>query len=186
MLFPSSGETRRVGIMNEKKKRSPNQWIYFGLPEDEKLLSTLGIMSIRHGQLEHVLKMTIKTLGNLSIEEALDATSRDGPAKLRKRIRKLAQGIFREGETLLKLQALLARSERVTEQRNEMTHNLWGHEMDGIPVVRKEDHSWETAPTFEEVNSLSKKIETITKELNDARLQGFIYKEIEKNKKSNQ
>ena len=65
-----------------------------------------------------------------------------------------------------------------------MTHNLWGHEMDGIPVVRKEDHSWESAPSFDEVKSLSEKIETITKELNTARLEGFIFEAIEKKKKT--
>jgi hypothetical protein len=120
--------------------------------------------------------MTIKTLGCLSIEDALDATSRQGSHELRKRIHKIANQKFGEGAVLLKLQAILERAQRLTQQRNQMIHSLWGRDLDDdIPVVRKDDHSWETAPSSEDINNLSSKIEKITKELNMARQEGFIF-----------
>jgi hypothetical protein len=162
-----------------KEKKATNQkFITFGIPDDEKLLSALGIVTIRHGHLDHILRMTVRTIAGLAIAEALDATSRQGTAELRKRVGKLARNKFGEGEALLKLQALLTRAQRVTEKRNALIHSLWGHELDGdgTPVVRKNDRIWETAPSVDDLNGLSNEIAILTSELNLARLEGFIFK----------
>src|SRR5262245_51305436 len=123
------------------------RFITFGIPDDECLLSALGELTIRHGQLDYTLRMTIKTIAGLSIEESLDATSRVGAAALRKRVAKLAKKRFGEGEVFLKLEAILNRARRLTELRNRMIHSLWGHDIEGTPVLRNEDHSWTTVPS---------------------------------------
>ena len=42
------------------------------LPDDPKLLEMVGRLAIRHGQLDHQLKMVIKTLKNIDPETAVD------------------------------------------------------------------------------------------------------------------
>ncbi len=44
------------------------------LPEDPALLEAAGRVALAHGQLELILRMTIKTLAGLSVDEALNAT----------------------------------------------------------------------------------------------------------------
>lgn len=63
----------------------------FHIPEDKELLAAFGEVALRHEHLNHILRMTIKTLARLTPDEALDATSYDGSRQLRDRIRKLAR-----------------------------------------------------------------------------------------------
>jgi len=81
--------------------------ITFHVPTDKDLLAAFGEVALRHEHLNHILRMTIKTLARLEVGEALDATAYDGSRQLRERIRKLARQSLGEGQPLLKLQALL-------------------------------------------------------------------------------
>lgn len=156
--------------------------IVLGLPTDEKLLAIFGSLTIRHGQLDYALRMMIKSLGNFSIEEALNGTARQGSAELRKRIEKFAKNRFGEGETLLKIQSLLERSRQASEKRNDFIHSLWAQELDGQHVIRNEDHSWTSIPTSEELEKLTKEILDLIHEFNQSRLDGFISKALKKQK----
>ena len=149
------------------------------IPEDEQVLAAVGTISIRHGQLDYILRMTVKSLLGLSIHEALDATARQGSFDLRKRIRALAKQKFGESETLVKLDALLERARRATESRNEFLHSLWAYELDGKPVIRDDDHSFRPAPTINELREAATELATITTELNEARLEGFLKKALD-------
>jgi hypothetical protein len=146
----------------------------FHVPEDRDLLAAYGELSLRHEHLTHILRMTIKTLANLEVTEALDATAYDGAAKLRDRIKAIARQRLGEGEALLKLQALMERCKRVSDKRNEFIHSVWGKELDGEPFRRTNDHSWQPIPTADELISLGKDILTLTEQLNEARLFGFM------------
>ena len=147
----------------------------FHIPTDEKLLAAFGTVGLVHAHLDHILRMTIKTLANLTPQEALDATAMDGSAVLRDRVRKLARSRLGEGPALLKLQALLQRCKRVTEKRNELVHSVWAREMDGDPMLRAADHSWKPLPTVDELDMLAKEIAELVMELNTARLEGFLH-----------
>jgi hypothetical protein len=136
----------------------------FHVPEDRDLLAAYGELSLRHEHLTHILRMTIKTL----------ATAYDGAAKLRDRIKAIARQRLGEGEALLKLQALMERCKRVSDKRNEFIHSVWGKELDGEPFRRTNDHSWQPIPTADELISLGKDILTLTEQLNEARLFGFM------------
>ncbi len=144
------------------------------LPNDEQVLATVGKISIRHGQLDYCLKMVIKSILGLAITEAIDATDNQGSFELRKRIRKLAKQKFKEGEILVKLDALLTRAKRATEDRNQILHSLWAFELDGTPVIRNRDHSFQPIPNLTRLNELAEEIYTITTDLNNARLEGFL------------
>ena len=156
----------------------------FHVPEDQDLLVTLGIITLRHSHLHHILRMTVKTLAEVSVEQALDATARQGSAELRQRIRKLAKMRLGEGNALIQLQALLERCRRVTEWRNDLVHSIWAQELDGDAKVRTEDHKWKPIPTIDELNALSTELLSLTDELSNARSEGFLAQAIERTKKA--
>jgi len=145
----------------------------FHVPDDQELLAAFGEVALRHEHLNHILKMTIKTLANLSPEEAVDATMYDGSRKLRDRIRRLAMQRLGEGEPLLKLQALMGKCERVTEKRNKLVHGLWAQELDGDAQVRGAGGT-RPLPSTTELRELANEIQELTNKLNSERLEGFL------------
>jgi len=151
-----------------------DKMITLHVPEDNALLAAFGEVALRHEHLNYILRMTIKTLARLSVDEALDATVYDGSRQLRDRIRKLARQCLGEGESLLKLQALLERCRRATDKRNELMHGVWGKELDGEPLRRASDHSWHPLPSIDELRALANEIKALAEALNAARLEGFI------------
>ena len=79
----------------------------FHVPDDPELLAALGAVTLRQEHLNHILKMTIKSIANITVAEAVDATQYEGSRSLRERVRKLARQKLGEGEPLLKLQAMI-------------------------------------------------------------------------------
>ncbi len=147
----------------------------FHVPSDQDLLAAIGKVALRHEHLSHILRMTIKTLARLEVDEALDATAYDSSSQLRERIKKLARQRLGEGESLLKLQALLERCKRATERRNDLIHSVWGRELDGEPARRGSGTEWKPLPTVPELDGLAEDIMRLTGELNVARLEGFVH-----------
>ncbi|WHZ25331.1 MAG: hypothetical protein OJF51_000126 [Nitrospira sp.] len=148
--------------------------IMLDVPEDQTLLAAFGELTLRHEHLNHALRMTIKTLANLEVNEALDATAYEGASNLRGRIRKLAKQRLGEGQVLLKLEAIIERCRRATEKRNSYVHSVVGKELDGDACQKSEDHRWQPLPTSRDLKRLSDDILCLTKELNDARLEGYL------------
>ena len=146
----------------------------FYVPEDKDLLAILGEITLRHKHLNHILKMTIKTLANLKPAQAIDALKYTGSSELRKRINKLAKNRLQEGQALLKLQAILTRAERLTEQRNKLIHGLWAQELDGVSGLHIVPGEIEPIPSIDKLNQLACDIKTLTEELNQERLEGFL------------
>lgn len=151
-----------------------SKMIMFHVPEDQALLAASGEVTIRHEHLNHILKMTIKSIANLTPAEAVDATQYEGSRSLRERIRKLAHKKLGEGEPLLKLQALLTRAERLTDQRNKLMHGLWAKELDGDPGVMGVFGGLLPLPSVNELKTLAREIEVLTNEFNVARIEGFL------------
>ena len=150
-------------------------FMMFHVPSDKDLLAAVGEVALRHEHLNHILRMTIKTLARLEVEEAMDATAYDGSAQLRECIKKIARQRFGEGEPLLKLRALLDRCRRATERRNELVHSVWGRELDGEPARKVSTNDWGPLPTAPELHDLGEDIMRVTAELNEARLGGFLH-----------
>ena len=65
--------------------------ITFHVPDDKELLAAFGEIALRHEHLNHILRMTIKSLADLTPAEALAATKYEGSRQLRDRIRKIAR-----------------------------------------------------------------------------------------------
>jgi hypothetical protein len=147
----------------------------FHVPTDRDLLAAIGEVALRHEHLNHILRMTIKTLARLDVAEALDATAYDSTSQLRERIKKLARQRLGEGEPLLKLHALLERCKRATERRNNLVHSVWGKELDGEPALRGSAEEWRPLPTTAELQDLAENLSQLTLQLNEARLEGFLH-----------
>ena len=154
--------------------------IYMHVPEDPAVVGAVGRIALRHGQLDYILRMTIKTLGGLSIQDALDATARLGSRELRERIRKLARQRLGEGAPLLRLEAILQRAAKATDRRNHLLHTLWAHELDGAPIRDENDHTFKAIPTPAELDAVASALAEIATELNTARLDGFLYEALKR------
>jgi hypothetical protein len=80
----------------------------FYFPDNEELSAAIGRIAIFHGQMDHILRMTVKSILGLSVREAIDATRRQGSHELRERVRKLAKQKLGESEAIVKLASLLS------------------------------------------------------------------------------
>jgi hypothetical protein len=149
--------------------------IAFGMPSDQTFLAALGTVAVRHAQLEHVLRLTIKTLAGVTVAEALDATEYQGPGRLRDRIGRLARDELGEGQALIKLEALLTRCERATRRRNALVHSVIGRNLDNDQeFVHFNSAGTKPLPSVAELEALAKELVQLTRELNLARIEGFL------------
>jgi hypothetical protein len=148
--------------------------ILFHLPDDERLLAAVGKVAVRHGQLDYVLRMTVKSLANLGVREALDATERQGSRELRERIRKLANQRLGEGQPLVLLDGLLARARRASARQNQLLHGVLAAHLDGEAVLRHDDKNWNALPTAAELDAVAVDLNEIATAINFARLDGFL------------
>jgi hypothetical protein len=155
--------------------------IYMAMPEGTKLQAAVGRVSIRHGQMEFVLRMTIKSLCEVSPEEGRLATARLTGRELRERIEALAKKRFQDGTVLARLQALLERSRQASKERNELLHGVFAKELDGDELFMG-DGDPGPLPKLAELNALATRMADLTKELNLARLDGFLSEAIRQSK----
>jgi len=158
------------------------QWLTFGEPDDP-LLVEVGRISILHGHLDYVLRMTVKTLTDTTIRQALAATARASSSSLRSRIKKLAKAKLGDDEALVQLQALLERAKIATDKRNDLIHTLYAKDIeDGEVVQLDDDHTPKTLPTVDEIKKLGLEIKRVQAELNLARKAGLLAMALETRK----
>lgn len=157
--------------------------VSFHVPQDKDLLAAFGEVALRHEHMNHILKMTIKNLADVTIEEVLVATKYESSRQLRERIKKLAKQKLGEGSPLLKLQAIINNCEQLTTKRNEFVHGLWISELDGDAFVRDAFGNSTSLPTAQELIELAKEIEKLTNKLNFERLEGFLHQALSERKK---
>lgn len=153
---------------------SPPVMLELAIPSDPDLIEALGRMAIAYSHLELVLRYTVKTLSGLSIEKALDATSKERTADTRQRLRRLFLGKKPTADETVRLDALLGKASRLTNKRNEYLHSAWSVSIAGVPIMKSEDHSWGPAPKKEEVEGVASELLALGKEINNERLHGFI------------
>jgi len=151
----------------------------FHVPEEQAVLAAFGELALRHEHMNHILRMTIKSLTGVTVAEALAATKYEGSRQLRDRIRKIARKRLGEGTALVKLQAILTNCEQVTEERNKLMHGVWAEELGGEAHIRDALGGTRPLPTAQELRELAKQIDQLTVQLNFERLEGFIKQALE-------
>jgi hypothetical protein len=142
---------------------------------DPSSLQALGLVAVRHGQLEYALRMTIKSLTGLDVREALSGTAYVGAKRLRERILKTARAKVVQNSDIENLAELIDRSATVTERRNAVLHGLYAQEVNCQAMLFEND-AWRPVPTPDELNALATEIATITQDIHEARLHGFLAK----------
>jgi hypothetical protein len=157
--------------------------ISFSVPENKDVQAALGVLVIRHGHLEYSLRMTVKSLCDLSIKDALEDTKRKGPSFLRQRIEGEAKKKLGQCEAFEKLKNWLHRSWSASDKRNLFVHGLWAKKLDGPLLLQDENYEWGKPPTVQMLEILSDEIKHITDELNLDRLKGTLYEALKDNKK---
>lgn len=158
--------------------------ISFHVPTDQSLLSAFGEVALRHEHMNHILKMTIKSLTGVTPGEAIAATMFESSAQLRDRVRKIARKRLGDGAALVRLQALLGHCKRLTERRNELVHGLWAQELDGEAHVRDAYGGTKPLPTADELLALAREMEQLTGQFNFERLEGFLKQALERRSQS--
>lgn len=145
------------------------------IPEQPELLVAVGKLAISQGQLDYVLRMTLKSLLGLTNHEVLDATRLQGSQQLRARVRKLAEQRFGDGETLILLDALLTRTRRATDRSEELLHSLWASDFGyDTPSEHEMELRRQRWPESEELEKLADEMAALALEINDARISGFL------------
>jgi hypothetical protein len=119
--------------------------------------------------------MIVKSVVQLTSDEALDATAKQGSGELRQRVRRLAKQKLGEGPALCRLDALLSRSRRATERRNDLLHGLWAVDIDRGREMLRHDDGWRKTPESIELEQLADELFEIANELHIARFEGFLY-----------
>ena len=134
-------------------------------------------MAIRHGQLDYVLRQTVKIIAGVKPRQGLDATDRMLSHELRKTVREYARKkIGNDVTALTLLDALLSRARRATEKRNETLHRIYAYNRHGDPVVKDDEHNWIAPPTTADLDAIAEELAQITADLNEARMNGFLWK----------
>ena len=148
--------------------------VSLAIPTDVELLQAAGRVALAHGQLEQILRMTVKSLSGLSIQETMDATAPMKSYELREKIKKLFKQKSCDESAKTKLDSLLNKAKRFSEDRNRLIHRPWAKDSQGQWVVKEEDHAWGQPPSVKVLNQLADDIFQTAVELNAARLHGFI------------
>ncbi|HTU64713.1 MAG TPA: hypothetical protein VMF52_02080 [Steroidobacteraceae bacterium] len=140
-----------------------------------KVLAALGRVTIRHSLLDLVLTGTIKVLAELTATEAQQALEYEGARSKRELIKKLAIARFgKTSQATLKLAAILNSCGKLTDKRNRYVHSLWTTGK-GEAAKLWDGGGHQKAPTATQLNQLADDIYQVARDLNEARLKGFIF-----------
>jgi hypothetical protein len=154
---------------------APQPMMMFHVPEDAEWLVAWAKVALRHAHLDYVLRMTVRTFGDLEIQEALDDTAYQGSGRVRQRILTLARARLAPGQALTQLEELLERCRVLTSRRNFLVHTIIARGLDEEEPQIGQYDQWGPLPSAAELNELWAGLMLITSELNTARLRGFIF-----------
>ena len=140
---------------------------------DDDILRELGRLQIRHSHLDHTLRLAIKRMLGISIDDAgyWDET-RGMAAELRGRARKLiAQRYCNDDATADTLNKVLDDAEAVTTMRNRLLHSVWMKAEGEEPVLHDRDNRLKipvgfTLPTAAEIAKVSEQVARVQRVLN--------------------
>jgi len=146
--------------------------IEFYVPDDD-ILRELGRLQVRHSHLDHTLRLAIKRMLGISIDDPGYWNETRGMAKeLRDRARKLIAERYSDDDNMAgTLNQVLDDAEVATTQRNRLLHSVWMKGPGGEPVLHDRDNTLKMhvgfkLPSVGEVASVSERVERIQRVLN--------------------
>ena len=156
------------------------------LPQDPQVLAAIGAVSVRHGQLDYALRMTVKSISGIGLDQARNATEGKNSRELRRLILKMARKKLGDASnSYLLLEALLTRAQEATRQRNELMHGLWAFDLnEGRDRFRHRGKDWCETPEADKLMALADETVQIANELHEARLNGFLKEALSESKEA--
>jgi len=141
------------------------------------LTRELGKIVIRHGQVDHLLRLTIKSLLGISITDPLykHETHKKRSSVLRERIRELARGRLAAHKAVLdELIAQIDSIERLTNLRNIIAHGVWSRvTTGGLAKLRDpQDDKLHPLPTVKQLKVAEREMYALYLALNHSRRKG--------------
>ena len=164
-----------------RKTKSP--MIQLKPPDDPDWLAAYGKVAAHSALLDLVMSMTIKSITEVSVENALRATRRTTAWALRERVRKLAKDRLGDGPAFIELEAILCLAEEWAEERNSLIHSVFARDEAGNPIIQDPVRGHLTIPTVKELETLASQIEHVHGMLNLSRLKGSLRAALEKRAK---
>lgn len=143
-------------------------------PSDIDLLAAVGSMALSHAHLDRALIGAIKTVRGISMEEATQQYERCGTEDLGKALFNGARDTFGEGETLDRIGAFVSSCKRVANLRNRFLHALWYQDRETDDLAIHNRGKTTAPPTAQELNDLTRDIDVLWREVQDARHNGYI------------
>lgn len=144
----------------------------FYVPDDD-ILRELGRLQIRHSRLDHTLRLAIKRMLGIPIDDpGYWNETRGMAAQLRARTRKLiAERYSDDADMTDTLNKVLDDAEMATNLRNRLLHSVWMKAPGGQPVLHDRDstlkvHVGFQLPTVAEVAGVNEQVERIQRVLN--------------------
>lgn len=165
----------------------PVTWITPATPDGD-LLTAIGELVVRHVHLDHMLKMTIKSLLGITVDEALQQLSRKGAMQLRQQIEKEAQRRFVDGSETAKLMDLLERCRDLSERRNYFAKSVYVMHLSEphvgkIALFDTVDQVNRPLPSVANIRATIEAIDALVGEINHARLEGWLFEALEGSRK---
>ncbi len=130
---------------------------------EEKMLAALGEVALRHEHMNHVLRLMVKSLANVTLAEAVAATERKSSSQLRQLVKSLA---------------------RKRLGGNRLVHRLWAKDKHGEAQIPYAVGDPSPVPTVKELRALARAIKTHTNQMIADRREGWLHDALSKNARS--
>lgn len=146
------------------------------IPSDPKVREAIGVVAVRHGQLDHALQLTVKSILGAGLELSLIVTDGMTAGRLRDMIKRLARKrLEKSPDAYENLSALLSRAKTATDRRNELMHGVWTFDLDAdSEVFYYKNTPQPKLPDAAELTNLANEIAELVGELHEARLHGWL------------
>jgi hypothetical protein len=148
--------------------------ISLGLPKDPAVLVAIGKVAIRHGQLDQGLKLAIRNLRGISIEQTLAETKRKSSHQLRALIEEHARDRFGEAPILVRIRELLHMSRQATDHRNSVLGDFWAGKSESVPD-RAPERKPRGSPRVAELEAVAENLFSVVKRLDHERHRGCLH-----------
>ena len=143
--------------------------ISLGLPNDPSEVVAIGKVAIRHGQLDHGLKLTIRSIRGISVEQALAETKRKSMHQLGALVEEHARDRFGEAPILVRIRELLHMSRQATDRCNSVLNDLWATQSGGVSI-----HVPKGLPHVAELEAVADNLFSVVRGLDHERRHGCL------------
>jgi hypothetical protein len=148
--------------------------ISLGLPSDPAEVVAIGKVAIRHGQLDHGLSLTIRSIRGISVEQALAETKRKSAHQLQALVEEHARDRFGEAPVLVRIRELLHMSRQAADHRNSVLNDLWATQSGSASI-----HVPEGLFRVAELEAVAENLFSVVKELDHERHRGCLHETTE-------